>query len=164
MYIPYVSCSYRLNIHNPCYLGTSNSCKHMQIYAQIITGWLCLPRMLGFFSLNHMKIVYRGDNLNKKLSYIYIPYVSYNYRLSRIFACKFGKGPKVGVRSSDRLDASTLIKSKTHNRLTIQTSEWENLSIGVGILVASKWGFCPISRIVNLVRPWKIGCIYSERG
>ena len=43
--------------------------------------------------------------------------------LSEIFTCKFENGLEVGVRSSDKLDASILSGGKTHNRVTIQTSK-----------------------------------------
>ena len=60
--------------------------------------------------------------------------------------------PEVGVRPNDRLDACTPSMGKTHNRVTIRTSEWEDPNEGVGLTVASEWRFCPISGVVNLVR------------
>jgi len=89
---------------------------------------------------------------------MYIPYVSCNYKLSGIFTCKLERGSEVAVRLIDRLDASTLSKGKTHNRVTIRTSElgesqqwswafeWGNPSNGIGFTVASKWGFAVMSK------------------
>jgi len=68
-----------------------------------------------------------------------------------MFTCK--KRPEVGMLPSDRLDASTPSRGKTHNRVMIWSSEWENPSSGVGppsggnlsseigFTIANEWGF-----------------------
>ena len=60
--------------------------------------------------------------------------------LSGMLTHKLERGTEMGVWPIDRLDASTLSRGKTHNRVTIRTSEWENPSSGVGFTVAFEWG------------------------
>ena len=42
MYILYVLCGYRLNVHSLCYLGMSISCKHIQRLCSDNT-WMIVP-------------------------------------------------------------------------------------------------------------------------
>jgi len=69
----------------------------------------------------------------------------------------------------NKLDASTLTSGRTHNWVTIQTSEWENLSSGVrppsggdsssgvGFAVASEWGLIH-QQSCELGKDLKLGC------
>ena len=54
---------------------------------------------------------------------MYIPYVSCNYKLSGMFTCKFGKGPKIRGRTSDILDVSTPSRGESHRGVVIRVSE-----------------------------------------
>jgi len=70
---------------------------------------------------NHTKLVCRGDNLNNK-TIMYIPYVSSNYRLSRMFSYK--KGPEVGYNPMTDWIRLLGAGGRTHNKMMIPTSEW----------------------------------------
>jgi len=87
-----------------------------------------------------------------------------------MFTYKLRKGPKVGLRPNDRLDASTSSRVKTNNRVMIRASEWgesqlrdwafewENPSSGVGFTIGFLVSVLLHQRSCELGNDLKLGC------
>ena len=135
MYIPYVPCSYRLNIHNPCYPGMSNTYKHTQRLCLDNTRVTCLSKIVWFLQhLTTRNWYIEGIIQTRKPTCIYQMFRAFIG--SRNVYRQIWKRAWSGVWPSDRLDALCWARVRP-TTVTIQTPEWGESQQQSW---ASKWG------------------------